>query len=203
MTEVVDLTMTIDERTPTFPGDPEQEIQDASTVEEDGYAVKRLTFSSHFSTHLDAPAHMIPEGRTLDEYPTDRFVGDAFAVDVRGQEEISFDPGKVGQADMVLFRTGHAKKAYDGDYYQDNPVIAEETAEGLVDEGVDVVGIDSYSPDREPYPVHDVLLGNGVLIAENLVNLEAVSGERFRCYLLPLKITDADGAPCRAVGVVE
>lgn len=202
MTEVVDLTMPIDERTPTFPGDPVQEIKDVSTVEEDGYAVKRLTFPSHFSTHLDAPAHMIPEGRTLDDYPTDKFVGEAIAVDVRGQEEISLDPERIGPADMVFFRTGHVQKAYSDDYYQNNPVIKEETAEELLEKGVDIVGIDSYSPDREPYPVHNILLGNGVLIAENLVNLEGVSEKRFRCYLLPLKIGDADGAPCRAIGVV-
>lgn len=205
MAKMVDLTMPIDERTPTFPGDPEQEIEDASTVDEDGYAVKRLNFSSHFSTHIDAPAHMVRGGKTLDEYPTENFVGEAVAVDVRGQEEISLDPDHVGftEVEMVFFRTGHAQKAYGDGYYRGAPVITEETAEMLVEKGVDIVGIDSYSPDEEPYPVHEILLGNDILIAENLVNLEEVSGKSFRCYLLPLKIGDADGAPCRAIGVVE
>jgi arylformamidase len=201
MPYVFDLTMPINEETPTYTGDPEQEIEKVATVGEDGYAVKRLSFPSHFSTHFDAPSHMIAGGKSLDEYPVGKFVGDAVVVDVRGQELID-SAGGVSGVDMVFFRTGRSQRAYEEDYHDDVPVLTEDTAEELAKSGVDVVGIDSPSPDTEPFPVHDTLLSNDVLILENLVNLGAVQGKVFRCYALPLPVDDADGAPCRVVGVV-
>jgi len=204
VTRLVDLTNRIDDDTPPYPGDPETEVDQHATVEEDGYSVKRLSFSSHVSTHLDAPAHMVEDGKTLDDYPVDHFVGEAVAVDVRGQETVEPDLTNVGDVDMVFLRTGHVEKAYGEDaYYDDHPVVAEETAHALVDAGVKILGLDSPSPDTSPYPVHEILLGNDVLILENLTNLDAVSGERFVCHALPLNVADADGAPCRVVAVME
>jgi len=202
MTDAIDLTVTLDDETPTFPDDPEAEIADASTVEEDGYAVKRLTFPSHFGTHIDAPAHFFSDGRTLDDYPPDRFFGQAVVVDARGEDEIDVGYGAVDGADVVLFRTEHVRNIGEVDYYDDGPVLTEEAAETVVDAGVEVVGIDSFSPDEEPYPVHHILLGNDVLIAENLTNLGELPERGFRCFLSPLKIADSDGAPCRAVAVL-
>lgn len=201
MPEVFDLTMPINERIPTYPGDPKQEIKEVATVEENGYSLKELSFPSHFSTHFDAPSHMIADGKNLDEYPVGKFVGDAVVVDVRGQELIE-DASGVGDVEMVFFRTDRSQKAYDEEYHDDVPVLTEDTAEDLVKNGVDIVGLDSPSPDTEPFPVHDILLRGDVLILENLVNLGAVQGEPFRCYALPLFVDDADGAPCRVVGVV-
>ena len=65
-----------------------------------------------------------------------------------------------------------------------------------------IVGIDSFSPDNEPFEVHKMFFKNEILIVENLVNLEKLNGKRFKCYIFPLKIQDADGAPCRVVGVL-
>ena len=51
---ISDLTMSIDEKTPVFPGDPMQEIKQIATLEKEGWTEKQLTFTSHFSTHIDA-----------------------------------------------------------------------------------------------------------------------------------------------------
>jgi kynurenine formamidase len=66
-----------------------------------------------------------------------------------------------------------------------------------------MVGLDSYSPDNEPFEIHKMLLKRDILIVENLVNLDRLVGKRFRCYVMPLKIQDADGAPCRVIGIIE
>ena len=55
---IIDLSMPIDEKTPTWPADPKQEIRQLATVEKEGYNEKRLTINSHFSTHIDASLHM-------------------------------------------------------------------------------------------------------------------------------------------------
>ncbi|MDY6780732.1 MAG: cyclase family protein, partial [Halobacteria archaeon] len=179
--------------------------EDVAEVDEDGYAVKKVTIPTHISTHLDAPKHMVSGGKSLEEFPTRKFVGKAVVVDVRGQDEISVDLDNVGvtqDVDMVFFRTGHVRNLHD-DYFGSHPVVTEETAEQLVDRGVDIFGVDANSPDKELFRVHDILLSNDVLIAENLTNLDDAPDGRFDCYALPLKIDDTDGAPCRAVGVAD
>ena len=68
-----------------------------------------------------------------------------------------------------------------------------------------MVGVDFFSADlpvpRRPkdftWPVHHLLLGNGILIAENLANLTAVAGRRLTISAFPLKIKGGDGAPAR------
>jgi len=201
----VDLTLAVDGDTPTYPGDPETSVEDVATVDDDGYAVKRLSFPSHVGTHIDAPAHMFKDGKTVDDYGVDRFVGEAVVVDVRDTKTVEPDVlDGVEGVDTVLFRTGWVDEAYGDDgYYDGGPVLSEETAEELVDRGVGTVGLDAPSPDEPPYPVHGILLGNDVLLLENLTNLGAVGGGRFRCHALPLRVADADGAPCRVVGFVD
>lgn len=200
---MLDLTMPIDERTPVFPGDPEQEIEQIAEVEKDGWTEKRLTFNSHFSTHIDAPIHMKPGGKTLDDFDIDYFIGEAVVIDASDQKKIEPSLEAVQEDDIIFFYTGHMDKAYEEDFFEDNPVITEETAEKLIDKEVRIVGLDSYTPDNDPFPVHKKLFAEDILIVENLVNLEELVGERFQCYILPLKIRDADGAPCRVLAVQD
>ncbi len=195
---ILDLTLVIDERTPVFPDDPLQEIQQIATIKEKGWNEKRLAFNSHFGTHIDAPFHMLVYGKKLDEFPLETFFGEAVVIDVRGQKEIHAELHEVKKGDIVFFCTGHSKNVY-SDYFYNNPVLSEETARKLVEKKVKIVGIDSFSPDNHPFTVHKILLGKDILIVENLVNLEKLAGERVECVILPLKIKDADGAPCRVV----
>jgi len=203
MCKKIDLTMPIDERTPVFPGDPEQEIEQIAKVEEDGWTEKRLTFNSHFSTHIDAPIHMKEGGKTLDDFDIDYFIGEAVVIDATDQKKIEPSLEAVQEDDIVFFYTGHINKAYEEDFFDNNPVITETTAEKLIEKGARIIGLDSYTPDNEPFPVHKKFFAEDILIVENLVNLEELVGERFQCYILPLKIGDADGAPCRVLAELD
>jgi kynurenine formamidase len=202
MMRAIDLTMQIDERTPVFPGDHPPEFAQAATIEKDGASVTRLSFSSHFGTHIDAPSHMISGAKTLTDFPIGTFVGEAIVLDVRGQRAIDHELAGVKQWDIVFFCTGHTRKAHEPGFFEANPVLSEALARKLVQKGVKIVGLDSFTPDNAPYPVHKILLGADILILENLVGLEELVGKRFECCVMPLKVKDADGAPCRVVGFV-
>lgn len=201
MADVVDLTMGLDARTPTHPGDPEPVFESVATIEEDGYALTRTSMGSHTGTHLDAPCHMISNGKSIDDYPPSRFSGEATVIDVRDQDPIEPRLPSITPTSIVLFWTGHGDNP-DENYFESTPSIAESTARELVEQDVAIVGIDSHSPDTHPYPIHDILLENDVLIAENLTNLGAIAGQECRCTILPLKFTDCDGAPCRAIAEI-
>jgi len=42
--KIYDLTMSIDSKTPSFPGSPKQEISQISTIKEKGWNEKKLSF---------------------------------------------------------------------------------------------------------------------------------------------------------------
>jgi kynurenine formamidase len=200
--KVFDLTMPIDSRTPVFPGSPKQEIRQISTIKENGWNETRIAFNSHFSTHVDAPFHMIENGKKLSDFPIDSFVGDAVVIDARNQRRIEPSLDEVMPGDIVFFYTGHSEKAYSAGFYKNNPEITKKTADALIAKKIKAVGLDSYSADNEPYEAHKLLFRRGILIVENLVNLAPLNGKRFVCCILPLKVMDADGAPCRVIGML-
>ena len=198
----IDLTMEISGRTPTFPGDPATKIEPVATIERDGWNEKKVELRTHFGTHIDAPYHMLADGKKLDEFPIETFIGEAVVVDARGISEIKKEHlPELGSADMVLFYTGHSEKAFDADYFTNNPVLLEETAEELASHGVKIVGIDSFTPDNEPYNVHKILFAKDILILENLMNLEKI-GKKCKLYIAPLNLKAADGAPARVIAEI-
>jgi kynurenine formamidase len=66
---------------------------------------------------------------------------------------------------------------------------------------MDIISADP--ADAVALPVHNILLGAGMVLVENLTNLAAVPAPSFLFAGFPLKIRDADGSPIRAVAIVR
>lgn len=184
------------------------------TVADDGAAVTRFDAPTHAGTHVDAPAHVIKGGRTLDEVPLDAFAGEAVVLDVPREAACRLEPedlregggGRVREGDVVLVHTGWGSNQ-GTEAYLEYPWLSAAAADWLIDRGVKLLGTDTLSPDEpralrsgggDPYPVHRRLLEAGVPIAENL-RLAAVAGERVELVGFPLRIEGGDGAPARFV----
>ncbi len=201
--KLIDLSVKLNEATPVYPGDPATKIEPAGVLEKDGYADHYISMGTHVGTHIDAPAHMISGGLTLDKLHIEQFVGPGKYIAVAN----SFVLETVKQAnlqagDIVLFHTGMSDKYYDPVYFEDYPAMSEEIAKYLVDRKVRMVGVDTCSVDNiDGFPIHKILLGAGVLIIENLTNLGELSGKEFKVYALPLKL-DIDGSPARVIAEV-
>lgn len=196
-----------------YPGDPDVAVTPHATAEDDGYRVSRVAFGSHAGTHVDAPSHTEPEGRSLDEFDVDAFRFDARLVDVRdlgAREAISPDRLPDADCDLVVFHTGWDAH-WNTDRYADHPYLTSETAKRCADAGchvaVDALNVDPTPSDRtgddEPtgVPAHHVLLGNDRLILENLTGLDRLS-EQFTLHAYPLAL-GVDGAPVRAVAETD
>jgi kynurenine formamidase len=143
----------------------------------------------------------------------EQFVGKALVIDctdvaeggIIGMEHI--DKTMADQAEFLIFRTGWdifwGREKYFGEY----PVVSMEVCQYLLDSqkkgvGFDVIGIDPVSDGN--LTRHKMLLSQrDIVIIENLTNLEKVSGGLFTFAALPLKYQDADGAPVRAVAILE
>lgn len=200
--KIVDLSVPIDDRTPVYPGDPKQEIKQIAHFDEQGWNEHRLTFNTHFSTHIDAPYHMIKDGKKLNEYPLDKLIGEGVVLDVREGFDLDvLNDSRIKKDSIVLLWTGQTKKLYSG-YFEGAAFIPKEFAEKLVKLKVKAICLDSFSPDEPPFEVHKILLKHDILIVENLTNMDKLE-DKFRIFILPLKLENTDGAPCRVIALLD
>lgn len=79
-----DLSLPVSPGMTVYPGDPEVRCTSALDLATDGVAVTDISLGSHTGTHLDAPAHRIPGGRTTGELGLDELVGEALVVHLAG-----------------------------------------------------------------------------------------------------------------------
>lgn len=192
----IDLSHQINADTPVYPGDPKVKIEAAGILSKDGFADSLLAFGTHVGTHIDAPAHMIEGGKTLDQYPLDRFTGKAL---IWG---IEMSPQDLEGIDAVFFYTGASKRYHEESYWTDYQSIPTGILEYIISKGIKLVGIDTGSFDKEEdFPIHKLLLSNDVLLLENLTNLENLAGKTVKFTALPLNVA-LDGAPCRVIAKV-
>lgn len=206
-----DLSHPIETGMQTYPDDPPVDVSDHATVDADGYRVSALGMGSHAGTHVDAPSHTEPQGRTLGDFPVGTFRFEARVVDLRdlaARDPIPPDAVPDDVADLLVLRTGWDEH-WGTDRYRDHPFLTRAAAERCVDRGyhvgTDALNVDPtpsvHAGDDEPdgFGAHHALLGADRLIVENLTGLDPVP-ERFTLHAYPLPL-DADGAPVRAVAV--
>jgi len=172
-----------------------------------GWLVTSWTLNAHAGTHVDAPAHLLPGGRTVDELPPGELAGPGLVVDCRrataaGRAVAAADlPGPEElKGKIVLLKLGLGRELAAGRYDPSAPVLGADCALFLVETGVRAVGVDTLSVDRagdEP-AAHKILLGADLPLIEGLDLSQAASGE-WEVFALPLSLAGAEAAPCRAV----
>ncbi len=206
--EWTDLTYPISHEVPRLVKFAPPSIAKVSSMPEHASSVTRIEMVCHTGTHVDAPCHFIAGAPAVDEIPLDRLYGPGVVVraHVAAGGEVcpnELETGGVADGDIVILDAGWWRPGGgDGDH----PCLSEEAAWWLVEHGVKLLATDLPTPDlatcrREPdfdWPVHKILLGHGVLIAENLTNLDRLP-ERVEVMLLPLPIVGSDGSPARAL----
>ena len=211
---LLDLTLEISTKLPSFPGSPQPRFISWATNEDDGYNLELIFLSSHSGTHIDAPFHFIENGLKIDKIPLKRLVTDAVLCRIKKgadkaitkQDIIEFENkhGKLQPNSTLIFATGWHKNLLKKYYFTKNPGLSIFAAKYLVKKKISLVGIDSPSIDLgldSRFLVHHQLLDNGILILENLCNLEKISGVHFKLVVLPLKLKGATGSPVRAVAL--
>ena len=170
-----------------------------SRSREGGWRVTTLRMTSHTGTHMDAPAHLIDDGATIDAIAPSRLVLPATLLHCGGAV-IGADrlEGVDVAGRAVLLRTRGSELPRDG-FSRDYPYLEPAAAELLRDRGAMLLGIDYLSVD-EPAgsDSHRTLLGAGVPIVEDLF-LEGVEEGDYVLICLPLLISMGDGAPVRAL----
>ena len=196
---IIDLTRPIEPGMPVYPGDPEVEFRSHADYPCDGFRVTALQLGTHAGTHLDAPAHFLPGGGTVDILPLEKLVGPACVI---GPDD---PPRAFAPGERVLLRTGWSRHWREEDYFTEFPGIDEELVRRLAEAPVALLGLETPTlhPNGEvDAALHRLLLQRGVVLVENLVNLDQLP-DRFTLAALPLPFRGLDGSPCRVVAYTE
>jgi arylformamidase len=231
--KIMDITVPISPFTPIFPGDPEPLIEKFLTLENDGCAVSRLSFGSHTGTHVDAPSHILKDGLSVDKLDLGSLMGTAVVLDFSHRngaltgnilEKVYNDQKNNDQKNnesisILLLKTKasfrkeknpeipdfQAEELDMGKKFEETAYLDATAAAWIVRNGFKTFGIDSFSVDSlssESLPAHHTLLSNNVSIVECL-DLSAVEAGTYFFLCLPLKIEGCDGAPARALLILD
>lgn len=172
-----------------YPGDPKPEKQMlCSTAAGDVYNLTAFSMCAHNGTHIDAPFHFLPEGKTVERLPLDVFVGDCFVA--RHQGDVTAEDAR----NILVKAAGAERILIAGDV-----TVTEEAAQVFARSGIKLLGNEGQSvgPADAPMAVHKILLSREIVLLEGILLSDVPEG----CYFLsavPLNLAGADGAPCRA-----
>ncbi|MCP4655892.1 MAG: cyclase family protein [bacterium] len=185
--KLVDLSHPLSPDMPVYPGTEPPLFTTACSFDEFGFREKKITMYSHTGTHIDAPAHILREGKTLDQFPVDHFVGKALLLDLTSIKKKHIDLPELAPhqdalrvAQFLLLHTGWSRFWGTEGYFSEYPTLSPEAALWLGDLGLKGLGLDMISADEtgsDDLPIHN--------------------------SCLPLKIQQADGSPVRAVAIMD
>ena len=78
--KILDLTLTISDKIPAFPGSPHPHFIPWENVKDNGYNLELLFLSTHTGTHLDAPHHFLEKGSKIHEISLKKLVSEAVLI---------------------------------------------------------------------------------------------------------------------------
>lgn len=209
---VIDLSHPIEPEMTLYPGTEPPSFRRVREIATHGDNELSLTLTTHTGTHLDAPAHVIEGGATLDRIEASLFAGPGMVVDVRGSgpelgpDALKAHKAEIRDADFLLIRTGWEEKWKTPAYLTGFPALSLEAARLLAGLKLKGLGLDAISADRAgsgDLPVHHALLGAGLIIVENLRGLAGLPRTGFIFCCAPLNLAGADGSPVRAVAILD
>jgi arylformamidase len=206
---IVDLSLRLEHAMPAFPGEPTVGFIPFTTIEGDDVEMWQLSLFTQVGTHLDAPSHFLPGGRTVDAIELQRCLGPATVVDARSAVADELGAGvfercatSLRHTRRALVLTGWDARFGEPAYWTEFPSMTPGAADLLVELGVVFLGLDTPSPHRSEFRLlHERLFANEMVVAECLVGLEQLTEPEVVVVALPLPLAGLDGSPVRVVAL--
>jgi kynurenine formamidase len=212
MLRLVDLSLDIYDRAPTFYPDPKTAVLPHLLIENLDYNITQLIMSTHLGTHLDAPFHFFDDGRTVENLDVRKGFGPAWVLrftDKKGGDAIDIadlmpHADKITEGSRLIFHTDWDKEFPQKHYFGGQPYLTVEASTWMAERGVWCVALDTPTTYPAEYTKsHHSLLNSDaeVLIIEGLRGLERLQGDQVILIALPLRVQGRDGSPCRAMAI--
>ena len=178
-----------------YPGDPAPARQVLNDMGDGGlYNLTAFSMCAHNGTHVDAPAHFIADGKTVDALSLNALIGRCYVAEHEGVIDASTMQRILDRAMQVDAEA--AKRIL----IRGRAVLGEDAARLLVSAGVVLYGNESQTvgPEDAPMAIHLLMLGAGIVLLEGIRLSNVSEGGYFLCAA-PINLGGAEGAPCRAV----
>ena len=201
---IYDISLPLDGKTIIYPGNAEMIIEPHKTVPEHPTNLSKITFGSHTGTHVDAPRHVDNNGIGVDKVSLEAMIGTCRILDMTGVEEkigvVDLEKENIKEGERILVKTNNSLRGYN-EFHEDSIYLDGDAAEYLADKRIILFGIDWLSIKKrggEDVRPHTSLLSKSIVIFEGL-DLSQVAPGEYQFIGLPLRFTDLDGAPARAI----
>ena len=211
MSELLDLSHTIDVNIPVYPGTPSPVLKKIAKIEKEGYSDFILTLSTHTGTHIDVESHVVKNGKTICDYALDHFYGTALTIDCSEYKLIESDHLQkvlkdIRLPDFLLLFTNWDKYWGRREYFTGYPVLSTSAAKYLSKLSIKGLGIDAISfdsVDNDTLTNHNILLIKGIILIENLHGMNRILSKEIIFSCFPLKLENADSSPVRACAIIN
>lgn len=205
---IIDISWPISTATTGYKDAGMVRIQETKTFNKDGARESLIQLSAHTGTHIDAPAHFLRDGATIDELSLHTVIGTCQVLDMTVASDcISADhlrDTQIKSGDIILFKTANSLQNPTEKFSPHFIYVHISAAEYLAEKKVKAVGIDYLGIERSQpgHPTHITLMKAGITIIEGL-RLGHVSPGRYEFVALPLLVIGTEAAPARAVLIEE
>lgn len=212
--KIIDLTLTISPEMPIFPSPylPKVRLDPLARHEKEARSTSLLTIGTHIGTHIDAPFHAIPHGKTVEQISLDNLVGPVYFLRIfgksRNQPISAQDLQSVPKnTQKLLLDTGWMKATWGTkEYFSEGAYLTDDAVDFILEmPNLQMIAMDIPNIDRfedivvgTPAPKHRKILGREILLVENLCNVDQLhQNKKYSITVCPLPLKGSDGSPCR------
>lgn len=181
-------------------------------LENQWYIMHEINMVNHIATHIETPYHLFKDGEDLAAIAPDRYCGPALLVNLKNLPPKSAitgealvraaeEAGGIRPGDIVFFNLGYSDR-YGTPDYGNSPHFSNQAIRWIVERQVKMMGVDAGGveiPGSEEHVNHRALFEKGILLVENLANLDRLPAGRFTVYAFPVPIKGMDSFPLRVV----
>jgi kynurenine formamidase len=222
--QLIDLSHSISETMPRWPGDPATEISLCRSIQQDGYYLQKLSIGEHSGTHIGAPRHFLENGAGVNTVPLHHLIVPGITLntsrqaandpdylvsvdDIRKREESML---RIPADALLLVHTGWSIKWHEPSRYlglrQDglhfpgiSPAAVDYLSQNwhIVGVGIDTAGIDGGQ--SVDFLTNRRCAEHNLYHLENLTRLEELGDQEVLVFIGALAIVNGSGSPCRVI----
>lgn len=201
--KIIDISWPLSGATTGYKNRKTVELTERKKYESDGYRESFIAIDAHAGTHVDAPSHFLPDGKTIDQLDPASMVGAAKVIDCGDSpiiNEAFLEIQDINPGDIILFKTANSRQPADAEFNPEFVYLDAGGAQYLADcmikaVGIDYLGIERSQPD---HATHKILMINEITIIEGL-RLASVQPGTYLLVCLPLALVGLEASPARAM----
>jgi kynurenine formamidase len=221
--EIIDLTHPLSAEVPTWNGSCGFCLETKQDYEH-LFRVQQIKMHAGVGTHMDAPSHCVPKGKSIADIPLELLIVPACVIDVSAHADADYEVsvqdiekyekeyGRIPKNALVIAYSGWSRLWSTPDVYRNVdtdgnmhfPAFSRQAAEMLIQRDIAGIAIDTLSPDCSDslFSVHKIILGAGKYIIENIAECNRMPPRGGYVIALPLRAEDATEAPMRIIGLI-